>query len=277
MNIENNYLPREGFIYMKFLNKTSIGLLLVLFNGEIHRTIAMEMPTQEITQGKRSLLKKFLEAEKRNDFEFYKTRSSYALESVIPVVVLFLEDKNEFESLRKELKTTQGELRKLLNNVIKNADRALTLSPVVPQAAVGSIEERKKLFSGGAVKQSIPAAEPLQIEISNHTSEKIVKAWIATGPNTWELSKLSPFQDSKVFALAKDSTVYLYIGSQEFLLLQKDKTLILSKEFLTDKYMGQLVNPYPTTEEVKRINLKEPAKIIIVINPDSSITFSEKV
>lgn len=84
---------------------------------------------QGITVAQRNLLKKFLEAEQKNDFNFYLKKSQHGLESVILIAQKMIQIPRELDELQRQTKIPKAKLVQILYNVISNAKKALAPSP----------------------------------------------------------------------------------------------------------------------------------------------------
>ena len=86
----------------------------------------MEKPAiSGLSNFQRNFLKAFVDAERNNDFGFFKKKSDNALMTVVPLVYTVLDDERELDAMRRQLKISKEELTRALNNVIVNTQKLL--------------------------------------------------------------------------------------------------------------------------------------------------------
>lgn len=67
----------------------------------------MEKP-HVISLFQRNSVKAFVEAERKNDFNYFKKKSDNALINIVPLIYAILEDEKELEALSKLLKINKA-------------------------------------------------------------------------------------------------------------------------------------------------------------------------
>ena len=215
---------------------------------------------------------------------YIQSDNTEKVERILNIVNDALTNNIWLDLLEKKFNIPRSKLITILDKIKEDAVKELGKRGIALPAKLPE-EQKPKTFEDVLAKLSVKelpikseeAQSHLEVEFSNQTTDKIVTAWVATGAdNRWEMAKLIPLKDSKKMIPVKGTAIHLYIGSDGYLLLSKDGSLVLAKEKLSDKYMGRLVNKFLDMQEIKTFNIKPNAKITVIINPDSSITIAER-
>ncbi len=224
------------------------------------------------------LLNMFINAERNNTASVYSDSPILDLKEIIEVVEVTLENPKyfelAFEASRPDLYGMDaGAYRKQLNTILTKAKNQLEQwKGRYAQPAPGIKSEQLP----AQAKMKSEQQAPLEIEFSNHDANNFMTAWVQTSNDRWEIVRLLPFKDSNRMLPVKDSVIHFYVGSEGWVLTRKDNTMVLAKERLSDRYRGKLVDKYVDAQEIKRLDLRYPAKLLVIINPDSSVSLTQR-
>lgn len=219
------------------------------------------------------LMHKFTFNEIKNSPETYTDSSTADLEELIDLIKFVFEKPFLFDLAFSRFSHVDKEsFKKQLDNILKKAEAELAQRKIKPQAPLLPILKQSEGQPMQIPVQALPLPQtqqaPLQVEFSNHNSDKLVTAWVQTSPdNKWDMVKLLPFKDSQSMILVKGSVTHFYVGPEAFVLIPQENAMILSKEVLHAEKLD--------AQEIKRIDLKYPAKLLVIVNPDSSIALKQ--